>query len=53
MGVLAVSMFVHHMCAFFPQKLEASKHQILKTGGIDGCQQSCRCWESVLGPLEQ
>lgn len=49
MGVLLVHMFVHHLCAWCPQKPEGDG--FLGVGVTDGCKPLARCWKLNPGLL--
>lgn len=46
-----VCLSVHHMCAWCLPRPESGV-RCPKTGVTDGCEPSCVCWESNLGPPE-
>lgn len=49
MGVLPVSMAVHHMY----NSLGGQTRAFLGNGVTDSCKPSCRYWESNPGPLKE
>lgn len=51
MGILSVCMSVHHLCAWYIQRLEEGI-AFPGTGVTDGYKLSCGCWDSNPSHLE-
>ena len=47
-----VCMYVYHVCAWYLWESEEGVIS-LGIGVMDGCEPSCGCWESNLGPLQE